>query len=151
MTQAFMTSRTVLIALPDAKITCPISAKIAKLCDGELTLGEVAQRLHLPMLICEKIAHRAISKDWLDVQLDISAVLAPEHWQVLQHQVCSVLGDRGVQLLNMAAKMTGLTPGHIPANDLPNYLIAIELSADDEVRETLAPTLDSLRLQLASA
>lgn len=148
MTQTFITSRTVLVSQSSTPIPCPQCAKIAGLSDGQRTLMDIAQSLHYPLIICEKFVRRALANNWLVIKQPAQDIAEQaEFWETLQSRISSVMGESSQPLLNRAAQMTGGTFGRILASDIQNYLIAVELNADEHLRPALIPHLDDLKRQ----
>ncbi len=150
MTRAFISAHTVVIPKAGSSITCRFCAKIALHSDGRRTLLEIAQRLHLPLAICEKLVRRALNRGWLEIR-PVHATIAEqrEFWEALQTDMHAVLGEESRNVLERAASMVGTTPAQVPVSEITDFLIAVELHTHESVREQMIPALDRLRLKFA--
>lgn len=142
----FLTPQTIMKVRPNADVSCRLCARVIDLCDGNRTLREVAQTLHLTQSACAKLVQRSISRNWLEPAMAVESTTDGfNYWFVISENLVEGIGAEGEELLHKAARMTKSESGIISETDVEEYLIAIELMADDSQREVLVPILDSLR------
>lgn len=150
MTAPLALTHTALLPRHSAWVFCPICASIRRLSDGQRTLAEIAQMLHLPLGMCEfLVRHLALPRQWL-VRAN------PQHvghdllfWPTLQGVMTELLGDQGAAVLQRASLMIRNESGQVPDREINHLLIAVELAAEDRSRSLLAPHLDVMRRQYA--
>lgn len=153
--QPFLTPMSVVIAAPAAEITCTYCQKIAHHCDGQRNVREVAQLTHLPWSVCVKLVERAIKNQWfllsgsesLSGSEAQSQSVPARFWAELQ-EALSHLNATG-QWVERANRMLGSTPEELSAQQLGDYLIALELAAPEPERLKLISLLNHLRLKYA--
>ena len=137
-------AQTVLRPRVSANVSCYWCRKILKLCNGERTVAQVAEALHLPLPVCVKLVDRAHRQGWADVQTHTFA-----GQESLWDTVLEQLGRAREALLHRAAEMNRFAPRAVPVHELDNFLIAVELLLPDREREYLVPALDRVRAQYA--
>lgn len=147
MSIPFLTPQTIMKVRPDADVSCRLCARVIELCDGQRTLREVAQALHLTQSACVKLVQRSMSRDWLEpVEYEENESAASfNYWFVVSEHLVQSIGSEGGRLLYQAAQMMKRTPGTMVEADVEEYLIAVELSADEQQRKVLVPLLDTIR------
>lgn len=162
---------TILRGQADSEPTCVWCQRLIRVCDGTLTLADAAQRLHLPLKVCQKLAVRALAARWMELvvpgadspsslpavtPLATPTLVAPansigtEFWLDLQQSVSLVLGASGPRLIERAIRMTRLEASQLTVRQIGELLIALELAASDTERDLLASSLDDLRQRYAA-
>lgn len=138
----------VLRAAQNEDISCNWCRKIIGLCNGERTLQDISSKLHLPLPIVQKLALNAMERGWLTaLNHNVNKSLHCTFWTELSAQLQGLLGQA---LLHKAAQMGRHTPGQVPQAARQNFLIAVELLAPENQRESIVGTLDRLRQQYAA-
>lgn len=155
-----ITGSVVLKSAQSMAVSCPWCQRIMRVCDGTLTLAEIAQKIHLPLKVCEKLVMKAVQEHWLEViaPADHASLTAPEtagpidgnFWFEVNQAIQVSLGNAGVRLLQEAALMTRLGAGEITRQEAGHFLIALELAATEHERLQLSGTLDDLRTRYAA-
>ena len=140
-------------------VSCPWCQRIMRVCDGTLTLAEIAQKVHLPRKVCEKLVTKAVQENWMQVVNGTDPLPAhqtptqPEagdFWFELNRTLQDSLGNAGVRLLQEAAQMTRLKDKTLTQQEIENFLIALELAATEQERVQLNDQLDDLRSRYAA-
>lgn len=152
-----------------AKVSCYWCRKLLRACDGQRTVAQVAELLHLPLQVCLKLMKRAHQQGWAELsvpQVWMPEVSVPEASGLevsgpdeslpgesvaapLWDGLLAALGPAGEDLLSRAAQMSRCQPRAVPLQEAANFLIGVELLLPESRRDELVPVLDRLRNQYA--
>ncbi|WP_278912437.1 hypothetical protein [Deinococcus wulumuqiensis] len=136
---------------PGANVSCYWCRKLLRACDGERTVAQVAELLHLPLQICLKLVKRAHQQGWAELSVQAPALPTESGYTApLWDSLLEVLGPGGEALLIRAASMSRCQPRAVPVHQAANFLIGVELLLPESRRGQLVPLLDRLRDQYAS-
>lgn len=149
----------------DAVVSCQWCQRLIRFSDGTMTLGEVAQKVHLPFKVCQKLVARALREHWMEQvpaptsaqpavgqpqQASQANTVDTNFWFDLHAAMTTSLGVDGARLLQEAALMTRLSARAVTRQDVGNFLIALELAASDDERGRILAQLDELRHRYAA-
>lgn len=136
-----ITPQMVFAAVSDAQqASCYWCRKLMKVYNGERTLLQVAELLHLPVSTCMRLTRRAYQEGWI-------APTARESQKALWNVLLDTLGEGSEDVLKQAAYMSRCEPGAISCAEAGSFLIAVELLLPESQRPTFTPLLDVLRLE----
>lgn len=140
---AAITPQMVFASVSDAQqASCYWCRKLIKVYNGERTLLQAAELLHLPVSTCMRLTQKAYQEGWIE---PTARVPQKPLWNVL----LDTLGDDSEEVLQKAAQMSRCEPGVISCCKAGSFLIAVELLLPEPQRPTFAPLLDVLRVQYA--
>lgn len=156
-----ITGDVILKSAQDIAVSCPWCQRIMRTSDGVLTLAEIAQKIHLPLKVCEKLVTKAVEEKWLEVitshqqghtdtHTPENGLVSGDFWFDVNQAIHVSLGTAGVRLLQEAALMTRLNAGELTRQKVSHFLIALELAATEQERTQLNEQLDTLRTRYAA-
>ena len=136
-------------------VSCPWCQRLMRAADGVLTLAEIAQKVHLPLKVCEKLVVKAVQENWMEVvsnetQNPASVPVSGDFWFEANQALHRSLGSAAVRLLQEAALMTRLGTTELTPQKVNDFLIALELVATEQQRQQLNEYLDELRTRYAA-
>ena len=134
---------------PGANVSCYWCKKLLRACDGERTVAQVAELLHLPLQICLKLMKRAHQQGWAELSVQDAVPGRASDAVPLWDGLLEALGPSGEEVLTRAAQMSRCQPRDIPLQEASNFLIGVELLLPEARRDELVPLLDQLREQYA--
>lgn len=105
---------------------CQLAARVRDECTTPLPLSEVAQRLHLPLVVSERVVNDGVQRGWLTVFKESET---PQHFEeLLALELETLLGKAGRELLTQAQTMTQRKRAASAHDYFAELLIALELS-----------------------
>lgn len=125
--------------------------KLVLVCDGEITIEQAFQLLHLPFQTGQRLALRALGQHWLEPvagqPLHTNAPLLEDFRRDLRGVLGSVPGVDMEGIIERASGMIRLDTDWLSASDISSYLLAVELLLPDQHREQLLSALDRLKMR----
>lgn len=134
---------------PNPEITDRWCRKLVTVCDGEITIEQAFQILHLPFQTGQRLALRALGQRWLEPvegqTIQTSAPLLEDFHRDLRGVLFTVPGIAVEAVLQRASGMIRLDKDWLSPNDISSYLLAVELLLPDGQREQVLAALDRLK------